>query len=309
MRIEKRIARNSLGIGSCAILAMLVMASESHAAKIGRVTVDEAIVYQSADTSSKVLARLQRGQPVAASDKSFKGFHRVRTKTRVLGWMLESDLRFTGQTLSRRSRGSHGPKQKFRIRGSAGLEIFKSKELNDFLGDEVIANALYFGVQIHYRLSRKFSFGPRLDILSKSQKVTVADDSNATTADYTVSVHSMPIMLGGEYQLTGDRSFALALAGDVGIGTGTKAEAKLTGGSTPSVIKSNPLTFMIRLLADLQLSDQFALSGELGYRMLNGKKTAATLGDGGSLIFGATAPELAVQMSGPMIGVGLAFKF
>jgi hypothetical protein len=96
---------------------------------------------------------------------------------------------------------------------------------------------------------------------------------------------------------------------------GTKMVATatdLTTGPNQTVYSGSGLTVLGKFNLNWHLSKAFGVTGEVGYRMLNtGASTPTEIGLGSGLFqdTGGDYKALGLNLSGPVLGLGLLFNF
>jgi hypothetical protein len=74
------------------MLLVLFSSATALAARAGTVDIEGAELYQFADKNSVVLIKLHKGTRLVASNVATLGFHKVRLRSSLVGWVSEKAL-------------------------------------------------------------------------------------------------------------------------------------------------------------------------------------------------------------------------
>ncbi|GIL17781.1 MAG: hypothetical protein BroJett040_15320 [Oligoflexia bacterium] len=80
-------------------------------APIGKIIVEEALIYSEADFDSPVIARLQGGGSYPVSQKKFGAFHRIRLKDGKIGYISDVDFRVMNRPQVKQNQSAQRPKK------------------------------------------------------------------------------------------------------------------------------------------------------------------------------------------------------
>jgi hypothetical protein len=74
------------------ILNLILSIQPVYAARAGTVDLEGAVVFQFPDQKSPVLIKLHKGTRLVASNQPTLGFHKVRLRSSLVGWVIAKSL-------------------------------------------------------------------------------------------------------------------------------------------------------------------------------------------------------------------------
>ncbi len=296
-------------------LSVLALSATAHAAKRGKLSIDTPL-FSTRGGGGEVLEDLSAGTILMMSDVATDGYYKAKSPSGKIGFIQESAVGATsssrpGARGAARGRSMRSAKPKPRLRLFSGIAIFNASSLGELIRVGSISNGTYLGVDFRYSFSPKLAGLIRVEKLGKSFSAT---DDSTTPATFEIAISSMPIMGGLEYQLKKTPNFYLSIAALGGL-AGTTLTSQATTLAAPNTVEfsQSATTFQVKLDANLQVSSSISIFGELGYRMLSLAGLSWAGAANGDYLFkdattgAATAFDL--NLSGPMLGIGLGYNF
>jgi|GEM_PF-6139241 len=321
------------------LLPIVVLSSgEAVAAKLGRVAIDNAAIIDKPGPGAKIIGRLPKGTVIAAADQPNAGYYRMKSKTGLTGYIAARAVSFgAAPSTSAAAEGTPAsPRRKrreetaasnhrsggFMVRAFGDLDMFNSTTavaaVTELTG---LSNGIGLGVELAYALSPSLTGMIRVESITRAIRATIATGTDTDTS-YSISVASLPIMVGAAFNLMEEESLAIDFGILAGMGLGTKLTAEATansGGAFPTPTNVNTfsksaITFMGKFDLFLKLGSSLSLFAEAGYRMLKAANATRTTAGTGAGLFRATngaGALLAVSpnLSGPVIGLGVQLRF
>lgn len=278
------------------------LATPAHAAKRGRVLVDTPLL-RGRQEGAPIIQNIRAGSPVLTSDRAVDGYYKAKTREGKIGFIKEEAVRVAGVPTVRERRAAESIKPGPRARLFLGSTLFSA---SDFAALVQISTGVKNGAQIggdfSLHLTPKLFGVLRIEKISKSFSATTSDPLT-----YDFSLSSMPIMVGAGYVLSKGESFLLEgqVLGGMGMGTGITG----TGTDGTAEYKESPTTFMLKLDGSYMISEQFSFFAELGYRMLSTSALTPTGTAGNLYRSGGELVPVKINLSGPVIGFGLGYRF
>jgi hypothetical protein len=323
-----------------AVLALLqagIMIGGQHAsaARSAVVDSDKAELREGPGEKFKVVDKLPKGTPLAASNQSIEGYFKVRTASGAIGFVSADALILEAPAappdesgtqdllapppkapgappspppspFSRRERV--GSKKHVRVKVFGGYDFFSVNDVNTLLQ----ATLLQFGFSAGGELS--YLVTPNLAIVLRGERIfksAIARDLKSLQG-YQMDVSSLPVMLGAELTLSKTRSFSSHVTVMGGLGLSTKLQATSVDDVAPNVttVTAQPITAVGKLDFTYFFDDVWSLFFEGGYRYLKTSQLTPADSPNGSQIFkdpntSAFVP-VALDLSGPFVGLGLA---
>lgn len=300
------------------ILAIAVFqGSFAWASRLGMIDVESADLQETPTKESSIVTQLKKGTRVLASNVPLEGYHKVKTADGRVGWVKISDLVLQdtpeeepeklenpkpsefGKELDRgaKSNSMRGPSLKVRALG--GVTFYSASGI--VANFDNLSLGYTFGGEIHTFLSRSWSVGLRVETISQS--VSISDAS--TSKNYSISLGSLPLLLGLEFQVLDDKDFLIHVAGFGGYAISTRVTSVSLSDTTDTTAESSSGALTGLLKADLhyKVSKGFTLFLEGGYRYLQSGAMArpSPVGNGGGIL----NSNFTITMSGAVVGVGV----
>jgi hypothetical protein len=305
------------GVLTFLALSVVILPNKALAARVGVVLVPSAEVFEGPGTNFRRIDSIPRGTQLMASNYPVKGFHKVKTKAGLVGWVHADALRLGAvpkipvmekelepATAVKRPHGS------FRVRALVTYNLFDAKSLNAMLGFGSLTNAMGYGAEGVYPMADDLSLLFRFEMLTKSL-VAVNDITPFDT--FQLSYVAFPIQAGLEYALVGSDGFHLSAGALIGFAVGLKFTAGALQQSTPNetIWAASSFTGMAKLNAELQLTKTLTFVAEVGFRYLeSGNLTPGVEGNGASRFkVGGEFQPISLSMTGFEFGGGLAMSF
>lgn len=305
---------------------VILWAGGAWAAQIARVKVTEAQVYEKPTTSSRVVGRLKKGTPVATSNSTRSGFYRMKTRSGLLGWISESEVvvvRKAGQkgkasSAAASSSSSSSFDKSLTLQLKGGLSLFKVADFNSALdmSGSGISNGIGFGMEILYPFfSPKFKLGLRVESFSKALIVKLADEVPEKT--FNVNTSALPVMVGASYEVMapsgygGKQGFGIDAGLFAGLAMGAQVETVYEQGTGDNVVTygKSAMTILPRVDFRYLMGNGFGIVGEAGYRLLSIAAAEPTVSGDVDGLYGTPPVALGVDLSGPVLGLGVSYSF
>lgn len=299
----------------------------------GRVSVGSADLKQSPDDISPTVMTLTQGTAFNAADNERNGYYYIRTSSGQ-GWIkAESIGKGAGasqvplvdtapppqdasqasgqkQPLKKKKRSDYTPTSRkskqlydWGLKLFYALDLYTAADLNNAAGTNQFSNGAGIGGELEYFIKPKLALVFRLETISKSVSGSDATGDNlAFQLSSTVVSPGVEFVLGEGPSAFFDMSFFASYAP-------TSLKLGVTGANTGSgTFSSTGIGFLAKLEAGLKIASLFNLYGELGYRYLSLKNVqpAGVDNSTASTFFGS---PVNINLSGPVVGVGLGFRF
>jgi hypothetical protein len=299
-------------------ILMQLMAWEpvAFAYQFGVISTDGTKLQSKPDPGADTLKVLEHGTRVTAEDEPKDGFFKVRERMGTVGYIAVDAFQRVELQPPVATKEKKGPEKapdkapdkrpnRFSIKLFGGFDFFTPSSLNQQLGISGFSNGVVYGTEIGYMLSRRWTILFRIEKLQSQ----LADSDTTTVNTYNLSLTAIPISTGFEYSLTGDR-FVLGVAGLAGLGYPHLATtATNLAAPNETDMSGTAISAIFRLDAALKLTSWLSLYGEGGYRLLKASSTTITVTGNGSSLFGTPAAAVPLDMSGPILDLGLKLSF
>lgn len=320
MRQADSLSVRSLWGCACVVgLFSLFWVSAAQASRLATVDLDNVEVYESPKKGSKVIGTLKKDTHVLASNYPTENFHKIKTKEDLKGWVLADTLVLKDipsgapeRTLAgdekpvheepqpehvKRKKGESTPSFKFRVLG--GLNFYNAAGI--VANFDNLKMGYGFGGELHFILSRFLSLGIRGELMSSSATLTDA----STGKVFSVTLGSIPLMIGLEATLVDEDKLSIHLAALGGYGAATQVTSTIIADGSAAGVSTGTLTGLGKLDVHLKFTRAFSIFIEGGYRFLQTSSLTAPSGTAASILNAG----FNINLTGPFLGAGLSLSF
>ena len=277
-------------------------------ARPAEVDKDKVRVHENPHKMSRVLETLSRSTVIAVSNVPTEGFHKVRTPSGKIGWVIAEELALgpipSPEAIARspQSETKRYAEKWVRVRGLGGLDFFS---LTTPIPSFQISLGYHFGGEIEYRLSPSWGIVLRVEQIVKTVGLT---DSN-TGKIFSLSLGSTPAMVGLDWVMIQGTNTSIRLGLFAGIGLQTYFRStNLTDVPPPdnvATLASTPITAMAKVEFNWQILPWLGAFCEGGFRYLQTPEMTTPSGNGALIL----NPSFSLVLTSPFVGAGLGLSF
>lgn len=331
-------------LAALALIAAQLCAHPAHASRPATVDVENVELREGPGVAYRVIDRLPKGSPVAASNEPTENYYKIRTSAGLIGFVKADSLILqpipsedspsvaqaappplsggpgTGSPVAPSDAykptvaTDSGFRQKthrkyFRVKMLGGYNLFSVGDVNALLGADVLKNGFNLGGEAN------FLFTPDLALVLRLERVfmTVFARDTKTNHTFQMDLSSWPLMLGLELALTSSPKFSTHFAVMGGLGLVTGLTATDLSEPSPNVTQLGTTTFAGLAKLDASYVIYKGLAGflEIGYRYVRTPQVIPAESQAGSDVLkskGEFVP-VAIDLSGPYASLGLSFTF
>jgi uncharacterized protein YgiM (DUF1202 family) len=324
------------------IVGSVTVARPAWAARPATVDTDNIELREGPGANYRVLDKLPKGTPLAASNQPIDGYYKVRTGAGVIGFVAADALVLQAvpsedapsqaasapppadsgiapsemhrPTLSNESAFRNTKSRRYiRIKAIGGYNFFSVGDVNTLLSANVLQFGFSAGGEIDFMFTQDLAFVIRIEKVFKS----VFAQDQKTLKSFSMNLSSYPVMAGLNLALTSDTKWSTHFAVMGGLGLLTDLTAIDLSDAAPNVTEMTSTTFTGVAAFDLtySFSKTWSVFAEVGYRYLQtspiipGTPTSAN----GAAIFEAPNTQafspVSLNLSGPFVGGGMSVSF
>lgn len=299
---------------------ILLLSSASHAARVATVESDTAKVFETPNSSAKVVAEVKKKSQIAASNLPTEGFYKVRTAAGVIGWVAEEDLALSAppppdeedqpkMEVQKQEEGKPTQisvkkppdiiRQHVRIRLLGSYNIYGASGVIN--GVSSLGPGFGFGGELDVHITQGFALIARYEQILQSVNLT-----DSTTAKvFSVSLNSSPLMGGVDFSIVGQK-FSVHFSALGGVTLNTSLSSTSVADANTFTSTASALALLGKVNLDWQFVRFMSLFIEAGYRYLVSSPMSTTGGGVGAIIL---QPTYSLNLSGPVVGGGISFVF
>lgn len=324
-----------------AALALLwLVAGVAQAAQLGQIDADSAKIYRLPQGDAEIVTTVKKGDYLTVSNYPYEGYYKVRTTKGEVGFIDTNDIYVIRDPEVLR-KVLHHNKQAPQIRRDepqvdlptkpdregrlgikgpihaslyGGLTLFPWSEFQTATSVTNYTGSLDFGGEVHFPVSRDFTFGIRMDIMTKG--FVIKDSGGSTT--HNLSSGAIPLMLGFGWRATPAdasskfRVFVAAMGG-VSFNTSFSSQDVTIASDNVTTYSALGIAALGKVEVAYMLSRALGLKLEGGYRFLRttGAVTASPASASGNtyLQSGGSTITMILNYSGFEVGGGAVFYF
>lgn len=312
------IRARSLLVALLLSVCALGTAGEALAARLARVDIEGAEIFEGPGKGYRLLEKLPKGAAVSASNVPTEGYYKIRTVAGVVGWISAEVLVIEPESPEEKKKeeekraDARRYKRDVRLKLLGGANFFGADQVNQLFGIDALQLGLNYGGELQLFLAPWISLGFRYEYVVKS--VNASNDTDT----FEIDLRSNPVMAGVELHLIDDSMLEFSITGYGGMALQTELVSVASDRAAPNETKlfAHSPTFTVKANVGFNITKSIGLYAEFGYRYLKTAKLTPSIEGDGSDIFrdDPTDPSsdyipVSINLTGPLIGGGVMLTF